>query len=67
MLVASKLPRFMDYLFLHYQRLYEHYYGRLTELFPCYDGLSENLSISADENSNETEDKELIELWKEFK
>ena len=68
MFTAYKLPRFLDYLFDHYQRFYKLYSGRLTELFPSGEETEASLSISEDdEEINESDKEKLFELWREFK
>ena len=67
MFATYKLPRFLDYLYEHYQKYYQLYMGRLTELFPSDEQTESTLVISEDEASNEKEDEELYHLWIEFK
>jgi len=66
MITLSKLPRFMDYLYQHYQELYKHYTGRLVELYPSFDNSENNLAIAEDDETNEEEDNFLMKLWKQF-
>ena len=66
MLATSRLPQFMDHLFHHYRNLYTLYTGRLTELFPCFDGSMNNLAIAEDKKSTEEQDNFLYKLWKQF-
>ena len=61
-----KLPAFMDYLYLHYYRLYQHYYGQLIELFPSNERTETNLTIIHGEETSEKEDEEIYQLWVEF-
>jgi hypothetical protein len=67
MLATYKLPRFLDYLYVHYQKLYQLYSGRLTELFPSDEHTESTLSIAEDESTSEAEKEELYHLWVEFK
>ena len=67
MFTIYKLPRFMDYLYLHYQKYYRLYEGRLTELFPSGEATEDTLSIADDEETTESEDNDLYQLWVEFK
>lgn len=67
MFAAYKLPRFMDYLHHYYQRYYKLYSGRLTELFPSGEPTEATLSIAEDEETNESDDEMIYELWREFK
>jgi hypothetical protein len=66
MLTTYKLPRFLDFLYEHYQKYYELYSGRLTELFPCDEHTENTLSIAEDAITSESEDEELYHLWVEF-
>jgi len=67
MLTTYKLPRFLDYLYEHYQKYYQLYSGRLTELFPSEENSESNLSIADDEGTTEEENENLYHLWVEFK
>ena len=62
-----KLPRFMDYLFNHYHKLYTLYYGRLIELFPSTESTEANLSISDSDETSDVDNQQIYELWVEFK
>ncbi|HEY0356356.1 MAG TPA: hypothetical protein VGC29_09140 [Flavisolibacter sp.] len=66
MIVLTKLPLFMEYLYSHYQRFYSLYNGRLTELFPCSEPTESSLAIAEDDESTEEENEELFTLWKKF-
>jgi hypothetical protein len=67
MFTIYKLPRFMDYLYLHYQKYYKLYEGRLTELFPSGEATEDTLSIADDQETTESDDNDLYQLWVEFK
>jgi hypothetical protein len=67
MFPTYKLPRFLDYLYEHYQRYYQLYVGRLTELFPSDEQTETTLSIMEDDETSESENEELYHLWLEFK
>jgi hypothetical protein len=66
MLTLTKLPRFMEYLYSHYQKFYSLYNGRLTELFPCSEATEDSLAIAEDDESSKEEDDEIYKLWKKF-
>lgn len=66
MLTLTKLPRFMEYLYDHYQKFYRLYNGRLIELFPCSEATEDSLAIAEDDGSSKEEDEEIYELWKKF-
>ncbi len=66
MFALTKLPRFMDYLYLHYQKFYNLYNGRLTELFPCSQATDASLAIAEDENTSKEDDEEIFRLWQRF-
>ena len=66
MFATYKLPRFLDYLYLHYH-YYQLYTGRLTELFPSDEQTENTLVISEDDVSTDKQDEELYHLWVEFK
>jgi len=65
-MLTYRLPHFMDYLNRHYYRLYEHYLGRLVELFPSFQRSDENLMIVHDASDKPAEDEMIIQLWKDF-
>ena len=66
MLTLTKLPRFMDYLYDHYQRYYNLYNGRLIELFPCSEATEASLAIAEDDESSKEDDDRIFQLWKRF-
>jgi hypothetical protein len=66
MFALTKLPRFLDYLYLHYQRFYQLYTGMLTELFPCSQATDASLAISEDDTTTKEEDEEIYKLWLRF-
>ena len=57
----------MDYLSVHYQKLYSIYVGRLTELFPSAEPDANTLLITDEEKSSQENNELLIQLWKKFK
>jgi hypothetical protein len=61
-----RLPNFMDYLYVHYQQLYNLYLGRLTELFPSSSPDDNNLLIIKDETTSEENNEFIMQLWKRF-
>lgn len=65
-MLTYRLPLFLDFLQHHYSQLYQHYLGRLTELFPTSEPGQENLCIAPDETSTESEDSFILQLWKNF-
>lgn len=67
MFATYKLPRFLDYLYDHYQKYYQLYVGRLTELFPSDEQSENTLAIAEDNETTESEDEALYHLWVEFK
>jgi hypothetical protein len=66
MFTISKLPRFVDYLNSYYHHLYEVYAGKLTELFPSYDGSEANLAVQDSEEGSSEEKEQVMTLWKQF-
>ena len=67
MLATYKLPRFLDYLYDHYQRYYQIFAGHLTELFPSDEQSESTLAIAEDTNTSEEDKEELYHLWVEFR
>ena len=65
-MLTYRLPQFIDYLNHHYHTLYEHYLGRLMELFPSSQVNEDNLVIVHDETDEESEDELVMLLWKDF-
>ena len=65
-MLTYRLPLFLDYLKLHYAQLYQHYLGRLTELFPSSEPTEENLFIANEDDDDPEEDAILLRLWKIF-
>lgn len=65
-MLTYRLPQFIDYLNHHYYSLYEHYLGRLIELFPSFQANDNNLMIVHDATDKPAEDELVIKLWKEF-
>ena len=53
-MLTYRLPQFIDYLNHHYHTLYEHYLGRLMELFPSSQVNEDNLVIVHDETDEES-------------
>ena len=65
-MLTYRLPQFIDYLNHHYHTLYEHYLGRLMELFPSFQANSNNLVIVHDESDEPAEDELVQKLWTDF-
>lgn len=65
-MLTYRLPLFIDYLHHDYRRLYEHYIGRLIELFPSFQSNENNLMIVHDAGDTVADDELVIRLWKEF-
>lgn len=65
-MLTYRLPQFIEYLNYHYHALYEHYRGRLIELFPSFQANDNNLMIAHDPTDNPSEDELVMKLWKEF-
>ena len=65
-MLAYRLPLFQDYLAHHYRRLYQHYRGRLIELFPSVQHVEDNLVIVHDATDTPDDDELVMKLWKEF-
>ncbi|HEY0039352.1 MAG TPA: hypothetical protein VGB71_01755 [Flavisolibacter sp.] len=65
-MLTYRLPQFIDYLNHHYTKLYEHYLGRLIELFPSFRANDENLMIVHDASDQPADDEKIMQLWKEF-
>ena len=65
-MLAYRLPFFLDYLSHHYYRLYNHYMGRLIELFPSSQHDDSNLVIVHDAADTPDDDELVMKLWKEF-
>ena len=66
MLSIYRLPGFLDYLFVHYQKLYTLYEGRLTELFPSAEANENNLLITEGDKADGKSNELIIQLWKKF-
>ena len=65
-MLAYRLPLFQDYLSHHYRRLYQHYRGRLIELFPSSQHVDDNLVIVHDAADSPADDELVMKLWKDF-
>ena len=65
MTLTYRLPGFLDYLADHYQRIYQLYVGRLTELFPSSQP-ADNLVIAEDNETTEEQDQYLLQLWRKY-
>lgn len=65
-MLTYRLPQFIDYLHFHYSSLYEHYLGRLIELFPSFQANDNNLMIVHDPSDQPGDDEKLMQLWKDF-
>ena len=65
-MLTYRLPQFIDYLNYHYHTLYEHYVGRLIELFPSFQANDNNLMIVHDATDNPSDDELVMRLWKDF-
>lgn len=66
MIQIYHLPNFMDYLFVHYKKLYRLYAGRLTELFPSSEPNENNLFIIDEDKTSKANNELLLDLWKKF-
>lgn len=65
-MLSYRLPQFIDYLSHHYFTLYEHYVGRLIELFPSFQATDNNLFIVHDATDKPSDDELVMQLWKDF-
>lgn len=65
-MLSYRLPQFIDYLYQHYYSLYEHYRGRLVELFPSFRADDNNLIIVHDDADQPVDDELVIQLWNDF-
>gem|GEM_PF-2079948 len=65
-MLSYRLPQFIEFLSQHYNALYNHYAGRLTELFPSSQANENSLLIVHDATDNPAEDELIIKLWKRF-
>lgn len=65
-MLTYRLPQFIEYLNYHYHNLYEHYTGRLMELFPSFQPNDNNLLIVHDDADSPSEDELVMQLWKDF-
>lgn len=66
MLVAYRLPAFIDYLREHYNHLYRIYEGRLTELFPSSNADDQTLQVMEDDSISPGYTEQLMQLWRKF-
>ena len=66
MLSIYRLPGFLDYLSLHYQKLDKLYEGRLTELFPSAEANENNLLITDGDKADGKNNELIMQLWKKF-
>lgn len=66
MLHSYRLPNFLDYLYIHYNQLYQLYLGHLTELFPSASPDDNTLLITKDETTTEENNELLMQLWRKF-
>lgn len=61
-----KLPRFLDFLYMHYRRYYDLYVGRLMELFPSDEQTENTLFIQDNEKTSRADNETLYHLWASF-